>query len=86
MGVPVPSEAAPAPPELAEVRLAASPDDAAIYVDGEFRGSARQVAGLQLAPGRHHVEAVRPGFRVAAREIDVAPGTLTSIRIELQRP
>jgi hypothetical protein len=86
MGVPVPAGEAPAPAERAEVQLHVVPADAAMYVDGEFRGTAREVASLRLTPGRHHVEVTRPGYRVAERTIDVEAGTLTSIRIELQRP
>ena len=86
MAVPVPSGPEPPPADAAEVRLHVSPEDAAVYVDGEFRGTARQLRILQLEPGRHTLEVTRPGFRVETREVDVAPGTLTSVRIELKRP
>ena len=72
--------------EAGEIRLSVTPDDAAVYVDGEFRGIARDVAALRLPPGRHHVEVARPGFRVEAREVDLAPGVLASVRIEMRRP
>jgi len=70
----------------AELRLSVRPDDASVYVDGEFRGTARQLSLLQLAPGRHHVEVVRPGFRTAERDVDVNYGTPASINVELERP
>ena len=78
--------AEPSEAEIAEVQLAIAPEDAVVYVDGEFAGTARQAATLRLAPGRHHVEVTRPGFRVESREMDVAPGSFTSVRIDLQRP
>jgi hypothetical protein len=69
-----------------ELQLSVQPEDAVVYVDDAFRGMARQVGRLRLAPGRHRVEVVRPGFRTADREVDVQPGTVASLEIELERP
>jgi PEGA domain len=71
--------------EGAALRLTVVPDDASVWIDGAFRGAARDLVRLTLRPGRHEVEIVRPGFRTAAREIEVHAGT-DSLRIELERP
>lgn len=71
--------------EAATVRLDLKPADASVYVDGEFRGSGRRVETLRLAPGRHRIEVVRPGYRTVEREIDVRPGDNTRVEIELSR-
>jgi len=71
------------------VRLApvVRPDDASVYVDGEFKGAARQVHSLELPPGRHRIEVVRPGFRTEERDVDVDrdSGAGSELVIELQR-
>jgi hypothetical protein len=68
------------------LKLSVRPDDASIYVDGAFRGSAREASSLKVAPGRHRIEVVRPGYRTVEREVDVAPGETTDVTIELERP
>ena len=71
--------------EAATVRLDLKPSDASVYVDGEFRGSGRNAETLRLAPGRHRLEVVRPGYRTVEREIDVRPGDNPRVEIELSR-
>jgi hypothetical protein len=71
--------------EAATVRLDLRPSDASVYVDGEFRGSGRHAETLRLAPGRHRIEVVRPGYRTVEREVDVRPGETTRVEIELTR-
>ncbi len=68
------------------LKLSVEPADASVYVDGAFRGSAREASELKLAPGRHRIEVVRPGFKTVDREADIAPGEATELRIELERP
>lgn len=67
------------------LRLDVNPPDASVYVDGEFRGSGRRVENLRLAPGRHRIEVVRPGYRTVEREVDVRPGDSSRLEIELER-
>ena len=67
------------------LELNVRPEDASVYVDGAFRGSAREASSLKLAPGRHRIEIVRPGFRTHDREVDVTPGVTTDLTIELER-
>ena len=62
------------------------PDDASVYVDGAFRGSAAEASTLRLAPGRHRIEIVRPGYKTLEREVDIAPGETTGVKVELERP
>jgi hypothetical protein len=71
--------------EAGTLRLDLKPADASVYVDGEFRGSGRRVENLRLAPGRHRIEVVRPGYRTVEREIEVRPGDDNRVQIELER-
>ena len=67
------------------LRLDVTPPDASVYVDGEFRGAGRRLENLRLAPGRHRIEVVRPGYRTVEREVDVRPGEISRVEIELDR-
>jgi len=84
------SEAREKEGELAAVggtlQLSVSPADASVYVDGAFRGSGREASTLKLAPGKHRIEVVRPGYRTTEREVEIAPGEPTEVTIELERP
>ena len=71
--------------EAGTVRLDLKPADASVYVDGEFRGSGRRAEILRLAPGRHRLEVVRPGYRTVEREIEVRPGDNATVEIDLDR-
>lgn len=88
-------EAPPPPARAAErsyedpsgrVRLEVRPDDASVYVDDEFRGTAREARILRLAPGRHRIELVRPGFATEQREVTVVSGESQDVLVELLRP
>jgi hypothetical protein len=65
--------------------LVIRPDDASVYVDGEFRGSGRRVENLTLPAGRHRIEVVRPGYRTFEREVEVRPGQSEVLTIELEK-
>ena len=67
------------------LRLDVRPGDASIYVDGAFRGTARELDRLHLSPGRHHIEMVRPGYRTMERDVDVRPGETSEVRADLDR-
>ncbi|HET6897225.1 MAG TPA: PEGA domain-containing protein, partial [Vicinamibacteria bacterium] len=71
--------------EAGTVHLDLNPTDASVYVDGEFRGSGRRIENLRLAPGRHRIEVVRPGYRTVEREIDVRAGETSRVEIDLGR-
>ena len=67
------------------LRLDVRPSDASIYVDGGFRGTARDLDRLRLSPGRHRIEMVRPGYRTVEREVDIRPGETSDLRADLDR-
>jgi hypothetical protein len=79
--------APPAPPGRSgrgEVFFEIQPLDASVYVDGEFSGKASQVTRLELSPGRHRIEVVRPGYRTEETEIDVE-GEAKKVVVRLER-
>jgi hypothetical protein len=86
---PPPSESGARPPAVSRntgrVRLEVRPDDASVYVDDEFWGTARETKSVTLRSGRHTIELVRPGFEVARREVDVVTGETSDVQVELQR-
>lgn len=53
------------------VVLDVEPADASVYVDGEFRGTVGELRQVWLAPGKHRLEIVRPGFVTLDRDIEV---------------
>ncbi len=74
------------PDDLAgELRLEVRPSDASVYVDGAFRGTAREAATLPLPPGPHRIEIVRPGYRTVEREVEIITGETVEVAIELDR-
>jgi len=76
--------------ELAAVggrlELTVRPEDASVYVDGAFRGSAREASTLKLPAGRHRIEIVRPGYRTHEQQVDIAPGETTEVKVDLEKP
>jgi hypothetical protein len=73
-------------PAGGKLRLNVRPSDASVYLDGAFRGTAREAASLKLSAGHHRLEVVRPGYRTLEREIEIAPGESTEISVELEKP
>lgn len=73
--------------EIARLMFNVTPDDAAVYLDGLFRGTAAELrqlsAGLIVEPGDHIVEAVRPGYETQQLPIQVPAGDRVSIGLEL---
>jgi PEGA domain-containing protein len=74
--------------EHGRVRLEVEPDDASIYLDGKFVGTAQDLAnlrnGLLVDPGRHSVAVVRPGREGVEREFEVQSGEELELEIELE--
>ena len=70
--------------ERGEVRMTVWPAEASVYMDGEFRGSSQQVSSLDLSPGRHRLEVVRPGFRTFEQEVEVEAGRTLDLDVELE--
>lgn len=71
--------------EPGTLRVEVRPEDASIYVDGQFFGTSRRSEALTLPPGRHRIEVVRPGYRTVEREVEIRPGRSESIAIDLER-
>jgi PEGA domain len=66
--------------------LAVTPDDASVYVDGRFFGSARQTGEIELPAGPHRVEIVRPGYRTVDRRVVIEAGRMETLAVALERP
>jgi hypothetical protein len=71
--------------EGATLRLRITPQDASVYVDGRFYGTARDSSRLDLAPGRHRVEVVRPGYHTYDNEIEVGGDAPADLEVTLER-
>jgi PEGA domain-containing protein len=67
------------------VRLRVRPEDATVYVDGDYRGSAHVLAGLWLTPGHHRVQLVRPGYQPLEKEFEVEAGRTTDLALSMDR-
>jgi PEGA domain len=67
------------------LRLNVRPDDASVYVDGTFSGSARDLARVDLPSGNHRLEIVRPGYRTYDRDVNVPSGEAVDLSVELEK-
>lgn len=83
---------APPPPpaahHLGRLRLEVSPNDASVYLDGRFVGTAEEVAqsgGMVVGAGDHTLSIVRPGRRSEERHFNSKAGEDTVLNIDLQR-
>jgi hypothetical protein len=65
------------------LRIDVQPDDAAVYVDGEFRGTALDLRSIKLPAGVHRVEVVRPGFGTVTRDVEVAADQVADFTVAL---
>jgi hypothetical protein len=90
----VESEAPPdrdAPRGLARglLRVHASPEDASVYLDGEFLGLARELArlhgALPVAAGEHRIELVRPGYASVTKRVSVSGEGTTEFSLAMDR-
>lgn len=63
------------------------PADAAVYLDGEFVGTGRELAdrgGLAVEPGSHELSVVHPGYATRSLEFEVEPGGEVDLDIALE--
>lgn len=67
------------------VRLRVEPQDAVVYVDGQYRGTGREVRRLRLSPGHHRIELVRPGYQQLQKEFDVEADKTAELELTLER-
>jgi hypothetical protein len=74
--------------EPGRVHVAVEPDDAAVYLDGRFLGSGRDLArlssGLIVDPGAHKLSVVRPGRESKSLDFEVAPGQDLDLSVALK--
>ncbi len=70
------------------VILSIEPDDASVYLDGQFVGTAEEISrlhrGLVVDAGQHRISVVRPGRRGSEQTFTVRPGSEQEIEIELE--
>jgi hypothetical protein len=86
---PGPSEGDAAPASQGRFRFEVEPDDAAVYLDDRYVGTAEELGGLsrglRVAPGRHTVTVVRPGYGTKTVEVEAKPGAAIDVVIELEK-
>ena len=70
------------PPPPTSVAFQSHPDNAEVYVNGEFRGTAP--LSLHLAAGAHKVELRLDGYQIWERELVVVAGNDTRVAATLQ--
>jgi uncharacterized membrane protein len=62
------------------------PANAEVFIDGErWESSGEDRLVVQVAPGTHHVEVRRDGYRTYATDINVRPGETSTVNISLTR-
>lgn len=73
----------------AEVRIQATPRDAAVYVDGFYAGIVDDFDGtfqrLPLSPGGHRIELYLEGFRTVQRNLYLQTGTTMKLHETMER-
>jgi hypothetical protein len=66
------------------------PDDAAVYVDDHFAGTAEELSslsrGLQVPAGPHRVVVSRPGYGSESLQVEVEAGKSETVELRLDRP
>ncbi len=85
-----PERAAPAEPAAAaaQVRLEIAPPEASVYLDGQFVGTASELArlhqGLLTTAGAHVLEVVAPGMVPETVHFELRPGEESTIQVYLE--
>lgn len=69
------------PVQTGQVRIAASPPDAELWIDGERRGEARQTLDLPAVP--HRIEIKKSGYKPHAVTVTPLPGVEQSVEVTL---
>jgi hypothetical protein len=75
--------------EPGRLKLEVEPGDASLYLDGRFLGTAEDLGrlrkGLILAPGKHTLQVVRPGYETLEKTFEVEPGEEVDLDLSLER-
>jgi hypothetical protein len=70
------------------LRLSVEPDDASVYLDGQFVGTGTDLSllrgGLAVSPGSHRLAVVRPGHKAVEKELTVKEGEDVRLEIALE--
>ena len=78
-----------APASPGRLRFEIEPDDAAVYVDDRYIGTAEELGGLsrglRVKPGKHVVTVVRPGYGSKTVNVEAKPGAAIDVVIELEK-
>ena len=77
------------PASQGRIRFEIEPDDAAVYVDDRYVGTAEELGGLsrglRVKPGKHVVTVVRPGYGTKTVNVEPKPGAAIDVVIELEK-
>jgi hypothetical protein len=75
-------------PQMSELRLQIAPEDASVYLNGEFHVNAKDLEGgsraIMLAPGEYKLEVVRPGYKSQSFTVVLGSEPRT-LKIEMER-
>lgn len=74
-----------APDDSSSLTVEATPQDAEVFLDGQFLGRAGELSAqtVVIAPGRHELEIASPGVEPFRLEFTAAPGRPTRVRAAL---
>jgi hypothetical protein len=71
----------------AQVKLKVTPERAAVFVDGQFAGTANQFQGvgraMLIAPGKHHIKIGLVGYQPFETDVTLSPNQKFSIKTDL---
>ena len=65
-----------------------SPDDASVYLDDRFLGSAEDLNarnGTRIPPGKHTVTVIRPGYQTRSVEVEAKEGAALTVAVALEK-
>jgi hypothetical protein len=80
------SPASPAQGGAASLSIRVQPAGADVFIDGErWDSSGDDRLVVQVAPGVHHIEVRRDGYRTYATDITARPGETSAVNISLTR-
>jgi hypothetical protein len=69
------------------LKVLAQPEDAAVYLDGEYLGLGGELSRLHgaipVATGAHRLEIVRPGYASASETIEVTEADTANVQVTL---
>jgi hypothetical protein len=77
------------PAPRARLRWKVTPDDAAVWVDDKYLGTADELSarprGTLMAPGKHTVTVVRPGYESRTVTVEAEAGEAVDVVVELEK-